>query len=252
MEKACLSFHHSFPKPKKKRKRNKLVKSLRRSRPWEIYLDSSKIPTDKQTNQPQFLLQHSTRLLTTKFSKRRRRRRRRRRRKLHNNNENITLHSTKTKASKAQLRSKLLISKLYCHFSWQKQHPTVFFPSLPTKLFIPEKQASSSYLLKTNKQTNKQTNQNENNKNTNFFTSNPQQNQPHLSLYLYLSLSLSLSHTHTHTKPSHWVGVVDLLTNKFATLVANLQWTLVCRSNQTFLFLLQQQQQQQQKTSPKM
>ncbi len=29
---------------------------------------------------------------------------------------------------------------------------------------------------------------------TNFFTSNPQQNQPHLSL----SLSLSLSHTHTH------------------------------------------------------
>jgi hypothetical protein len=33
MEKACLSFHHSFPEPKKKRKRNKLTKSLRRSRP---------------------------------------------------------------------------------------------------------------------------------------------------------------------------------------------------------------------------
>jgi hypothetical protein len=119
MEKACLSFHHSFPKPKKQRKRNKLAKSLRRSRPGEIYLDSSKIPTNKPTNQPinqpkQFLLQHSTRLLTTKFSKRRRRKRRR---KLHNNDDNTTLHSTKTKASKAQLRSKLLISELYCHFS---------------------------------------------------------------------------------------------------------------------------------------
>ncbi len=65
-------------------------------------------------NQKQFLLQHSTRLLTTKFSKRRRRRRR----KLHNNNNNTTLHSTKKKVSKAQLRSKLLISELYCYFSW--------------------------------------------------------------------------------------------------------------------------------------
>jgi hypothetical protein len=78
-------------------------------------LDLSKIPTSKPTNQQiksSFFFNTAQNFSQPDFSKRRRRKRR----KFHNNNDNTTLHLTKTKASKAQLRSKLLILELYYHF----------------------------------------------------------------------------------------------------------------------------------------
>jgi hypothetical protein len=78
-------------------------------------LDSSKIPISKQTNQQT----KSSFFFNTAqdFSQPNSPKEEEEKKKLHNNNDNTTLHSTKTKVSKAQLRSKLLISELYCYFS---------------------------------------------------------------------------------------------------------------------------------------